>query len=272
VSTDSFTGDSETIVSRRLLALGESGVREREWIRYADLGVTLADIPEMIRLMRDVALNASSNPAEHWAPLHAWRALAQLGTIELVEPLIELHAELGGDDYLFQDLPRAMAHVGRAALPPLSLALDRGDYDPLIRGSFAEAIAAIGNSDPAVRATAAQLLVDQLRQFEGQDPALNALIVGALVDLEAVEHAQTLERVMTSGNVDVRFVGDWEDVQIELGLLDARLTPRRVPDYFPNARLALATPRESRERRSGARAKRKSKRKLSKAARRRNRR
>jgi hypothetical protein len=126
VSTDSFTGDSETIVSRRLLALGESGVREREWIRYADLGVTLADIPEMIRLMRDVALNASSNPAEHWAPLHAWRALAQLGTIELVEPLIELHAELGGDDYLFQDLPGAMAHVGRAALPPLSLALDRG--------------------------------------------------------------------------------------------------------------------------------------------------
>jgi hypothetical protein len=44
------------------------------------------------------------------------------------------------------------------------------------------------------------------------------------------ESADVIEQAFASGRVDLMVRGDWEDVQIELGLLDKRITPRR--NYF----------------------------------------
>jgi hypothetical protein len=52
-----------------------------------------------------------------------------------------------------------------------------------------------------------------------------------------VEAASIMEAVFQSGRFDLRHQGDWEDVQIELGLLSERITPS--PLRGPG-RLALA--------------------------------
>jgi hypothetical protein len=142
--------------------------------------------------------------------------------------MIRLRIELPDDDWLASDFPRAMGMIGRPAIPALVEALDRPG-DPVVRGSMAEAIARIGQTDREARDRCASILAERLEHFERQEPELNGFIVSSLLDLEAVEYAAVIERAMTSGKVDESIVGDWEDVQVELGLLDARKTPARSP-------------------------------------------
>jgi hypothetical protein len=102
---------------------------------------------------------------------------------------------------------------------------------------------------------------------------LNALLISALLDVRAVQHADLIGRVMTSGPIDERVCGDWEDVQIELGLLDSRITPppHRTFAGFPVVAAPKAMQRDT-TKRDQAKAKAKAKRKLVKASKRRNRR
>jgi hypothetical protein len=118
-------------------------------------------------------------------------------------------------------------------------------------------MAAIGIAHSEVRAAAVSALADALAHHAVQDREFNSLVVGALIDLQATEAAHVIARAFDADDIDPTFAGDWEDVQVRLGLLDARLTPR--PDYFaqggaslPSVRADLRRSRE-RERQSAAR-------------------
>jgi hypothetical protein len=63
--------------------------------------------------------------------------------------------------------------------------------------------------------------------FEKNEPALNGFLIANLLYLKAVEAAPVMERAFAADCVDETIVGDWEDVQIKLGLLDSRKTKRR---------------------------------------------
>lgn len=51
------------------------------------------------------------------------------------------------------------------------------------------------------------------------DPGLNGFIISDLVDLQAVQAAPIIKRAFAAECVDLSVMGDWEDVQIKLGLL-----------------------------------------------------
>lgn len=273
----------------QLFSLGKDRPENSAGTDYAALGIGRDDIPALVAMVTDPRLNQSADPQECWAPVHAWRALGELRAVEAIDPLIQLRFELSDDDYIANELPRVMERIGRAAIPSLTDALARPG-NVFARASMADAIGRIGATDPEVRDECAAILARQLENFEQQHRALNGLLVSALLDVEAVEHAPVMERALTSGHVDDMIAGDWEDVRIELGLLDARITPklsmferlsgRSFEDAVLEAmdrRRAEATsvqepsaPEHGRSKRE--RAKEKKKRKLAKAARRRNRR
>ena len=56
--------------------------------------------------------------------------------------------------------------------------------------------------------------------------AVNAYLVNALVDLRAVEAAGSMEAAFDANVVALDLLGDWESVQVTLGLLDKRITPK----------------------------------------------
>lgn len=273
----------------QLLSLGENWLENAAGTDYAALGIGYEAIPALIAMATDPRLNQSVDAPEHWAPVHAWRALAQLRAVEAIDPLIQLRFALKDDDYAGNEIPRVIEQIGRAAIPSLAEAL-AGPGDVFARASMAEAIARIGATDPEVRDECAAIVARQLEDFERQDPTFNGLLVSALLDVQAVEHAPVMERAMASGHVDETVAGDWEDVQVELGLLDARTTPKMSMleslsgRSFDEAVLdgvghrgvestsleETAVPEYGRSKRE--RAKQKRKRKLAKAARRRNRR
>jgi hypothetical protein len=71
-----------------LLTLGETDWND--WDDYSRFGLTPEHIPDLVRLGtdRNLLINKDVIEIEHlWAPLHAWRALMQMKTVETIPNL-----------------------------------------------------------------------------------------------------------------------------------------------------------------------------------------
>ena len=215
-----------------LLTLGEEPARQREWPAYGKLGLRQEHIPQLIRMATDEGLFwANTESLEVWAPLHAWRALGQLQAVEAIEPLTALYRYIneGEDDWSSSELPTVYGMIGPPAIPTLAKWLNNHTYNQWVTANIAEALVKIGQRHPQTRAECALLITAKLEQFADNDPGLNGLLIGSLLDLKAVEAAPVIEAAYQADAVELPICGDWEDTQVELGLLKKRITP--APNY-----------------------------------------
>ena len=210
----------------RLLTHGDPREMRGEWPDYRALGLAEEHVADLIRMATDPDLNwADEDDPKVWAPVHAWRALGQLRAVAAVEPLLELHDELDDSDWLMSELPQVFALIGPAAMPPLVAYLADAQHDVWPRVSAADALAKIGQRHPEARDQCVAALSQMLEKHAENDDILNGRIISGLIDLKAVEAAPVMEQAFAADNVDDTIVGDWEDVQVLLGLLTERLTP-----------------------------------------------
>lgn len=206
----------------KLLTLGDCR-NFRGWPNYLELGLGPEHIPDLIRMAIDDELNwAASDSLEVWAPVHAWRALGQLHAEAAVEPLMRLLHELEGSDWPGEELPKVYGMIGAAAIPALTAYLADKSHGWHPRAVAAESLEQIGKMHPEVRAECVAALTRQLEQFAEDDPTLNSFVICSLIGLKAVESAPMIERTFTANCVERFVVGDWEDVQVSLGLREAR--------------------------------------------------
>lgn len=186
-------------------------------------GLTPGHVAELIRLACDPELNDPDSEGDAvWGPVHAWRALGEMRAADAVAPLTALLETLAGEDYS-SDLGRSIARIGAPALPHLlTLARDQGRGSS-IRMLAACALADLPSEAAEARAEAVAALID-LVELDSDSDVVGAA-TNALLEFKAVEAAPAIERALADGRLDVSDCGDWEDVQIELGLLQERLTP-----------------------------------------------
>jgi len=218
----------------RLLTYGESDrIRPDDWPDYRELGIGPEHIPELIQMATDEDLNlAAAESTEVWAPLHAWRALGQLRAVEAARPLLELFDRLEYDDWVHEELPIVFGLMGPAALPILAAYLADLSHTDSSRISAISSIERIGKTGPGARGEALAILEEQLERFEENESDVNAFLVEALVELEAKEAVPLIERAFAEGYVDPMVMGDWEDVQVELGLKSAEeIVPKQKSDW-----------------------------------------
>ncbi len=216
---------------KQLLSLGEP--QRGVVLDYAGLGLSLNDVPALIRMATDYQLhNGPQDSPIVWAPVHAWRALAQLRAEEAIAPLVELfrRADEDIDDWINADLPEALARFGAPMLAPVADFLANPAHGEWARVAAADAIGCAGKTNPESRADCVARLTAQLEKFAEQTETLNAFLISPLWDLRAVEAMPVVERAFASGRVDESVLGDVEDVQIEFGLKTKREHPPR-----PNA-------------------------------------
>ena len=215
----------------RLLTYGESDrITPDEWPDYQELGIGPEQIPDLIQMATDEALHeAAAESTEVWAPVHAWRVLGQLRAVEAVEPLLELFERLEDDDWVHEELPVVFGLLGSRALPALAAYLADLWHTDSSRMSAITSIEEIGKKWPDARDEALTILEERLERFEENESEVNAFLVEALVELEAKEAAPLIERAFAEGYVDPMVMGDWEDVQVELGLKSAEeVAPKQV--------------------------------------------
>jgi hypothetical protein len=251
----------------RLLKLGAEPARRRTWPDYRMLGLEPRHVPALVRMATDPALHAAEerDPAG-WAPVHAWRALAQLGAEEAAVPLLALLEREMENAWVHEEVPGVLGMIGPAALPGATLLLfDEGRSEEL-RLAAAGVIANVAHEHPDRHDEAAAILATQLEDWPHQGRLLNAYLVADLAGLRHTAAAPVMEAAFAAGAVDLGVMGDWEDVQVEMGLLEERTTPPPTGDAFAARREGSATPP------ADAAARMKARRKAEKQARKRNRR
>lgn len=208
------------------------------WQDYFALGITPSHTSELIRLMQDHELRVMEPPddlpddedlPEWYAQIHAWRALGQLEADTAIPSLLGVLPQIDEeeDDWLSSDAPRVFGLIGLAAIEPLTKYLADEENPIYARSVTASSLADIGNSHPDSRESCINGIAAVLEKYETNDEGLNGFLIGDLIDLKAVDQIDLIKNAFASERVDEFINGDVEDVQVELGLLEKRLTPER---------------------------------------------
>jgi uncharacterized protein len=204
----------------------------REWQDYLQYGLDESDVPALLELVVDDALNqANVESNEVWVPLHAWRALGQIGSDKAVSPLIALFDHLVADDWAQDELPEVLGKIGQSAIIPLSVYLNEPNHDEFARVMAADALTEIVKRDPSCREQVIECFRDYMAHPDESTRILNGLLVSCLLDLDAKETIKDIRQLFEKDCVDITCAGDLEDVEIELGFRTERSTPK--PDFAP---------------------------------------
>lgn len=245
-------------------------------VDYASFGITTAHVPDLIRMLCDEALYTRNQEGTlGWGPVHAWRALAQLRSVEAIDPLIsqwyrfiKYHNDWISEEYRF-----VFANIGVAAIPALSKYVSDVRNELYCRTNAIEAMVEIVNQHSDERAVVVAFLSERLNNAKNDDETFNAHVIWSLLDLHAVECAPAMQAAFEANLVDESEVGDWEDAQITLGLLEKRLTPKKLHPWLAGLPAIVASERIRAEqlKRKPSNANKKAKRKLQKQSRKKNR-
>ena len=201
-----------------------------KWMDYLQLGFDEQDVFSLLLLVGNESLHeADVESNEVWVPLHAWRALGQLGSAESIEPLLALLDRLVEDDWAVQELPIVMGMIGEPAIGPLTLYMNESRHKEFARAVVADGLKEIAEYYPECRERVVNVLTAYLHSRDKKLTTMNGLIVCCLIDLGASESIETIRELYRSGLVDISCAGDLEEVEIALGLRDKRESPK--PDY-----------------------------------------
>lgn len=185
-------------------------------------------ISDLIRMATDPELNwAYSDTLEVWAPIHAWRSLGQLRAEAAVKPLLSLMNELKESAWYGDELPTVLAQIGPVTLPDLIAYLANPRYNSHQRALISESLALIGKQYPEYRDECVQILTRRLADYQSNPNELNGWLVYNLIDLKAVESASVIESGFAADAINPFIVGDWYEVQVELGLKTREELPER---------------------------------------------
>ncbi len=218
-----------------------------DWPDYpATVGLTDADIPELIRMATDPMLwELESEQLEVWAPIHAWRSLGQLQAEAAIAPLTQLFQDRD-IDWMTEEMPKVYAMFGPSAIPVLADYLGDPTHESWARNTAVDCLKEIAKAHPERREACIAPMLKQLEAFTDNDDDLNTILIGDLLDLKVVEAAPLMEPVFAAERVDEFMVGSWAGVQVELGLKQATDFPPealnpKVPPALAQMRQLLET-------------------------------
>ena len=205
----------------------------------AALALTAADVPELLAIAQQWAepfdWPEDENDVSGYAPIHAWRGLAQLRATEAICPLLEMMGPMDelNDDWYLDEFPHVFALIGLASTAPLRdyLLDERHGVSPRI--AAAGGLKELARRHAQVRDDVVKMLCEALSKFEQSDEMFNGLLVADLLDLKAVEAAELIERAHAADRVDIMVCGCWDTVRKELGVEGLGLVPKELATRKP---------------------------------------
>lgn len=248
----------------KLLEIGEP---EDPWPDYLEeITLTQTDIPELIRLVSDrdlrwieAEVGLADTPPEVYAQIHAWRALGQLRAVEAIPALLDLLEQIDelDDDWYGEEAPDVFALIGPPAVARLRACLADQEQSIYARITVGEALTQIAYRHPETRQECIDGIAVVLEGYPQNDETVNGFLVASLADLGAVEKIDLIEQAFQAERVDESVIGDFEDVQVALGLLEERITPEDrprldIPPQPPKKNTPRATEKKDKKKRKQA--------------------
>ena len=179
------------------------------------LRLTTDDAPELLKIATSWAgqqdWDVAADDWSPYAPVHAWRALAQLRAASAVRPLLALldMLEQRHDDWYLQEFPKVFAWIGKPALPALREYLADDAHRDFPRACAAHGLRDLAAREPALADQAAAALVRTLARFEDNSVMLNSFLARYLLDMRADQAAELVQRAAKAGKLDPDITGQW---------------------------------------------------------------
>ncbi len=195
-----------------LLALGDVDAAT-----LAELGIGQEHVSELVRMLRDRDLNTSmGDDPKGWGPSHALDILADLDLSAHIDDIIPV---LDLDFDRFADAIVVMASkVGAPAVAPLRAYLEDQSRWVWGRSRAAGALGDIVEQHPELRAEVVPMLSDMLSRVEELPEEVATGVMGALVDIKAVETLPLIRRAFELGKINETMYGPWGEVLKTLGI------------------------------------------------------
>jgi len=199
-----------------------------EWPDYAaQFNLGHEHIGELIRLACDAVLHhGDSNGGTACAPMHAWRALAQLRADASVAPLLAMLKTEAEDEVAGEELPVVLGMIGAPAIPQIAGFLSDRSTPTSAANTAISGLTEIAMRHPECRTECVGILRRTLEPHAATDQTVSGFAVWALIDLAAVEAIDVIRDAFRRKSVDISIAGDEEDVEIALGLRARRTTPK----------------------------------------------
>lgn len=199
----------------KLLKLGSPHDYDSFDAAVAQIELTEAHIPDLIRLARDRDLNTRAEETpETWAPIHALLALARFDVGPYVADLIPLFDVEG--EWFSEELPPMLGKAGAPAVEPLRDYVKDTSRRLYGRWSAIHALSEAGQQHPDLRDQVVAFLNDTLANE--RQPEVSAALIAELIELKAVEALPAMRAAFERDAVDQGIVGDWIEVLGALGL------------------------------------------------------
>jgi hypothetical protein len=226
------TGYSEPV--SKLLSYGETDWDE--WDDYEAYDFSDEHIPELIRMGTDrhLLIDEDVDNAAMWAPMHAWRMLAQMYAVEAIDPLVQVLAMMdeSESDLINEGLQDVLERFGPAAIESLEDFINKSDDKGGGLVGAAKILSDIGRDNPETRDRVVQIISSAFEaRYAQNDPMVNGFWISSLIDLQAVESYPMIKKAYEEGMVDPHVCGDLEDVEIELGLREKRTKLRPLTPF-----------------------------------------
>ena len=153
---------------------------------------------------------------------------------------MNLFHKLKDSDWAGEELPGVYGMIGPKAIPSLAHYVANDYHDVFPRIYAAHSLEIIGNKYPEAHKQCIAVLTEQLENFNKNDFTLNGFLISYLVNLKATESISNIQKAYEKRCVDFSVTGDFEDVEILLGLREKRSSPRQGL-YPEHSSLAKAT-------------------------------
>ena len=187
--------------------------RPDTWSDYADLGLTTADTRDLLAIIKDTRLLDDEGDA-FFARVHAWRALALLADTTAIPALLDQldRACEQDDEWALEEIPCVLAAMGPDVLEPIARFVPDQCHVEYARVSAANALEPLSEDHPDVRDRAVKIITDALALAQFNEPDINALFVGILVDMRAAEAGPAIRAAYEGDHIDEELIGSLEDV------------------------------------------------------------
>ena len=209
--------------SRPVTALINHGPIEEDdthkpWFDYVGhYGLGEDHVSELIRLMTENYVGSKKYPHRHFAPIHACRALGQIGDSG-ADLFIVTHLDDVENAKLIESVLVALAMLGPSSLKVLEQYFEWPQPSLESQILVAMGFRVFAEQNPHCRDECVAFLTKTLSLCAEHNPLLNGFLVYNLIELKATESAEVIERAFQKNRVDVDVSGRWPDVKVQLGL------------------------------------------------------
>jgi hypothetical protein len=193
-----------------LLDLGHSAIDQIDYVQKYDIGPQHREPLEQM-LKDPVFQQVGPTDRAVFAPMHAWRALGQIGDQRSLPVLFSVLLDPDAGDWDYEELPEIIGRFAAAALPSTlqehRVRLADPDGDEALLWALQRILALIAKRDPESRGAVIACLRAVVTDPQMHLITTRASAISGLVELRAVECLPCIEQAYADEMVDTSYIG-----------------------------------------------------------------